>query len=250
MAGRETNQGAVARRQLLMAGAGAGALALLAGCGGGNTEKVDDPVVPTLTITSNAPGAATGPFTVRFTFSTAVSNFLTNRIFIRNGALGGATLTRLSDTVYTLVVTPSLNFRGVGEVQVLAGAFQDATGQVSNTTAYTFGQEIDTVVVSNEPTLVISHNVTTALATSAVTFTFTFSTDVGDSFTSSDIQITAGTLGSFSKVSGTVCTAVVTLPAGTSGILIVQVPAASFQSTAGVSSQQDYNLAVFFAIPA
>jgi len=242
-----------ARRRLATAGALALtglAVGVLPGCGGGNTEKVVDPVAPTLTITSDTPGAATGAYTVRFTFSAAVSNFLTNRILIRNGSVGSATLTKLSDTVYTLLVTPTLNFKGVGEVQVLASAFQDASGSVSNTTVYSFGQEIDTVVVGNEPTLVISHNVNAAVATSAVNFTFTFSTDIGETFTESDIQITAGTLGSFSRVSGAVCTAVVTLPAGSSGLLIVRVDVATFQSAAGGSNQQDYAKAVFFAIPA
>lgn len=235
----------------------AGALALtglacgvLQGCGGGNTEKVVDPVAPTLVITSDTPGQATGPYTVRFTFSAAPSNFLANRIFVRNGALGSATLKRLSDTVYTLVVTPTLNFKGAGEVQVLAGAYQDATGAAANTTVYSFGQEIDTVVVGNEPILVITDNVSGTTATAAVTFTFSFSTDVGESFTQSDIDLSVGTLTSFSRASGTVCTAVVTLAAGSSGLLVVVVKEASFQSTGGVSNQQAYGRLVPFAIPA
>ena len=225
-------------------------LLLLAGCGGGNTERVDDPVAPTLVITSDTPGAATGPYTVRFTFSAAPSNFLTSRIVVRNGSVGGATLARLSDTVYTLVVTPTLNFKGAGEVQVLAGAYEDASGAVSNTTVYSFGQEIDTVVVGNEPTLVIMDNVIGTTATAAVTFTFTFSTDVGESFTSGDIDLSVGTLTSFSRASGTVCTAVVTLAAGSSGLLVVVVKEATFQSTGGVSNQQAYGRLVPFAIPA
>ncbi len=194
-------------------------------------------------------GAATGPFTVRFTFSAAVRNFATGRIAIRNGDVGGATLTRLSDTVYTLVVTPTANFKGVGEVQVLAGAFQDATGAVTSAQAYSFGQQIDTVVISTEPTLAITHNVTGTLATAAVTFTFTFSADVGDSFTAADIQLTAGTLGTVTRSSGTVYTAIVTLPAGTQGLLIVFVDANSFQTPAGAANQQQYSKLVQFAIP-
>ena len=73
-------------RRRTLAGA---SLLLLAGCGGGNTEKDEPAVAPTLTISSDTPGDATGPFTVRFTFSAAVSDFATNRILITNGALGG-----------------------------------------------------------------------------------------------------------------------------------------------------------------
>ncbi len=113
-------------------------LLLLAGCGGGNTEKDEDAVAPTLTISSDVPGDATGPFTVRFTFSAAVSNFATNRILITNGFLNGATVTKLSDTVYTLAVTPTANKQDLLTLQVLAGAFQDATGTASSQAAYSF----------------------------------------------------------------------------------------------------------------
>jgi hypothetical protein len=59
-----------------------------------------------------------------------------------------------------------------------------------------------------------------------------------------------GTVTSFSRASGTRCTAVVTLPAGTSGLLRLDVVAGAFVSTAGVASQQDYSTGVPFAIPA
>ena len=53
-----------------IAGAGAlGLLALAAGCGGGNTEKVTSATLPTLQISSDVPGDATAAFTVRFTFA-------------------------------------------------------------------------------------------------------------------------------------------------------------------------------------
>lgn len=237
--------------------AGAGALglvamvALMAGCGGGNTEKESDAVIPTLQISSDVPGEATGTFTVRFTFSAAVTDFLVNRILITNGFLGSAALTKLSDTVYTLAVTPTANRQEVLTVQVLAGAFKDSTGTLTSTLAYTFGQRIDTVVVSNEPTLTITHNASGAVATGPVTFSFDFDLDVGTSFTADDIVLSVGTLTSFTRNSGQKCTATVTLPAGTSGLLIVEVKAGAFTGTVGgVSSQQDYSAGVLFAIPA
>lgn len=241
------------RRRLATAGALALtglAAGVLPGCGGGNTEKKVDAVEPTLVISSDTPGAATGPFTVRFTFSAAVSGFGTGRIAVSSGLAIGAALTKLSDTVYTLMVTPSANTKGIGTVQVLTGAFQDSTGTLSNTQAYPFGQELDTVVIGTEPTLVISHNVTAATATAPVTFTFTFSTDVGDSFTIADIQVTAGTVTSLTRSTGGLWTALVTLPAGTSGQLALLVGAGSFQNTAGVSNLRAYGKQLPFAIAA
>jgi hypothetical protein len=225
-------------------------LLLLAGCGGGNTEKDEPAVAPTLTIGSDTPGDATGPFTVRFTFSAAVSNFATNRILITNGFLNGAVLVKLSDTVYTLRVTPTSNKQEVLTVEVLAGAFKDATGTASSLVAYRFGQRIDTVVVSNEPVLTISNNTNGNFATGPVTFTFDFSLDVGDSFSIDDIEPDAGTLSNFTKVSATRYTVLLTLPAATSGLLKLTVGAGAFQSTASVPSQQDYTTAVLFVIPA
>ena len=230
-----------------MAGA---ALLLLAGCGGGNTEREVDAVEPTLVITSDTPGAATGPFTLRFTFSAAVSNFSTSRITVGSGLVIGASLTKLSDTVYTLVVTPSANLKGIGTLQVLTGAFEDSTGTLANTQAYSFGQALDTVVIGTEPTLAISHNVTAATATAPVTFTFTFSTDVGDSFTIADVQVTAGTVTSLTRSNGALWTALVTLPTGTTGQLGLLVGAGAFQNTAGESNLRSYGKQVPFAIPA
>lgn len=225
-------------------------LLLLAGCGGGNTEREEDPVVPSLVITSDAPGDATGPFSVRFTFSAAVSSFASTRVVITNGALNGAALVKLSDTVYTLRVTPTANRQDVLTVQVPAGAFRDATGAVANAVAYSFGQTIDTVVVGNEPVLTITHDAAGSFATGPVTFGFDFSLDVGTSFAVDDIRLDTGTLGNFTRVSGTRCTVVVTLPAATTGLLKLKVPAGAFTSTAGVPSRKDYTIGVLFAIPA
>jgi hypothetical protein len=234
------------RRQL----SAAAALALLAGCGGGNTEKAVDAVLPTLVISSDTPVAATGPFTLRFTFSAAVTGFDTSRIAVSSGLVIGAALTRLSDTVYTLVLTPSANVKGIGTVQVLSGAFEDSTGTLANTQAYSFGQELNTVVIGTEPTLTISHNLSTAAATAPVTFTLSFSTDVDSSFTADDIQLSAGTLTSLTRSSGALWTALVTLPAGTAGQLVLLVGAGSFQNSAGVSNQRAYGKQLPFAIPA
>ena len=245
---KQLNQVVLSRRTL----AGAGVLALLAGCGGGDTEKDEDAVAPTLTISSDTPGDATGPFTLRFTFSAAVSGFATNRILITNGFLNGAVLVQISDTVYTLRVTPTANRQDVLTVEVQAGAFKDATGTAASLVAYRFGQRIDTVVVTNEPVLTISNSTAGNIATGPVTFTFDFSLDVGDSFDAGDIRLEpdVGTLSSFTKASATRYTVLLTLPAATSAVMTLRVRAGAFQSTAGVLSQQEYTHAVVFLIPA
>jgi hypothetical protein len=73
---------------------------------------------------------------------------------------------------------------------------------------------------------------------------------VGDSFTAADIQVTAGTVSSLTRSTGALWTALVTLPAGTAGQLVLLVAANSFQNTAGVSNQRAYGKQLPFAIPA
>ena len=234
----------------LSLGLGTGALALLTGCGGGNSG--DDnvaAVAPTLQIGSDAPGEATGTFTVRFTFSAAVTDFLTSRVFISNGFLAGAVLNKQSETLYTLAVTPQANRTGAVEVRVLAGGFKDSTGAAVNTQAYSFSQPFDTVVVNNEPVLTITHNASANGAAGPITIFFAFNLDVGTSFSSDSLVVSGGTLTSFTRISGTSFSAVVTPPTGTTGLVLLQVPAGVFTSTAGIASQQDYGLAVFFTTP-
>ena len=106
---------------------------------------------------------------------------------------------------------------------------------LANAVAYNFSQRIDTVVAGNEPLLTITHSAAGSVqATGPVTFTFDFSLDVGTSFTADDIVLSVGTVTSFTRASGTRSTAVVTLPAGTSGLLRLDVEAGAFASTAGV----------------
>jgi hypothetical protein len=223
-------------------------LALLTACGGDGTDDSDStPEAPTLVITTDAPGTATGPFTVHFTFSEAVSSFASNRILISGGFLNGASLTKVSDTVYTLVVTPTPNRQGAAEITVQAGGFKDASGVTASPRAYGHAQPCDTVVLGDEPLLTISHDTTGGLATGAITFTLTFSADVD--FSVGQLSVTGGTLTGFSKQTTTRYTAVVTPPAVTTGLVLLQVRPGSFASAAGVANTQDYAVGVFYATP-
>jgi hypothetical protein len=97
------------------------------------------------------------------------------------------------------------------------------------------------------PSVTIFDDTSAATATGPVTFTFVFSKDVGASFTASDVVVTGGTAGAFTKVSATQATLVVTPTANTAGTIDVSVAAGTFSdlagnnNTAGASAQQAYN---------
>ncbi len=100
------------------------------------------------------------------------------------------------------------------------------------------------------PTMVITDNVPGATASGNVTFTFTFSEDIGASFSAGDVTLTGGTKGTFTKVSGTVSTLVAIPAASTAGTLTVAVAAGAFSDVAGnpstvaATASQAYNTVV------
>jgi hypothetical protein len=100
------------------------------------------------------------------------------------------------------------------------------------------------------PTVAIFDDVPATTATGPVTFSFVFSEDVGASFTASDVVITGGTAGTFTKVSGTQATLVVTPTPNSAGTITVSVAPGSFSdlagnaNTVGASAQQAYESVV------
>jgi Bacterial Ig-like domain len=100
------------------------------------------------------------------------------------------------------------------------------------------------------PTVAIFDDVSAATATGPVTFSFVFSEDVGASFTASDVVVTGGTAGVFTKVSGTQATLVVTPTANSASTINVSVAAGAFSdlagntNAAGATAQQAYNSVV------
>ena len=97
------------------------------------------------------------------------------------------------------------------------------------------------------PTVAITDDVPGATATGDVTFTFTFSEDVGTSFTADDVILAGGTKGTFTRVDGTHATLVASPPAASTGTLEVSVAAGTFTdlagnaNTAAASAQQAYD---------
>ncbi|MDH6082323.1 Ig-like domain-containing protein, partial [Umezakia ovalisporum] len=91
---------------------------------------IEDTIAPTVTISDNVEGVATGDIIFTFTFSEAVTGFTAEDITVTNGTRG--TFTSVSGTEYTLAVTPDVNFAGDLTVAVQAGAAIDAAGNSSN----------------------------------------------------------------------------------------------------------------------
>jgi len=87
------------------------------------------------------------------------------------------------------------------------------------------GTTTDTVA----PTLTITDTTSAAKATSAVSFVFTFSEDVGTSFTAADIVVSAGTAGSLTQTSTTTYQMTVTPPSNATGTITVSVAAYKYK---------------------
>ena len=83
------------------------------------------------------------------------------------------------------------------------------------------------------PTVTITDDVAGATATGDVTFTFTFSEDVGSSFTTDDVAVTGGAKGTFTRVDSKKATLVVAPAANSVGSIAVTVAAGSFTDLAG-----------------
>lgn len=98
------------------------------------------------------------------------------------------------------------------------------------------------------PTVTIASDISAATASGPVTFTFVFSEDVGISFEATDVVVTGGTAGTFTRIGGTQATLVVTPTANSLGTISISVPVGSFSDIAGntnatvVAATKDYDV--------
>ncbi|MFT3801760.1 MAG: Ig-like domain-containing protein [Burkholderiaceae bacterium] len=226
-------------------GAGSQAITVSAVDEHGNRSATTHPVqidltAPTLTITDNAAGTATGPVTFTFTFSEPVSDFSFADIAVTGGTAAIGDFSG-SGTTYQLVVTPTANSTTPIGINVAADAAHDAAGNGVAATSAT--QSVNTIV---PPTVAITDNVT-GTATGPVTFTFTFSKPIAG-FDASDVSVSNGTAGSFTQVDSTHYTLVVT-PTGSAGTVTVSVAAGTFTddsgsvaNTVGATASQAYDV--------
>jgi len=124
--------------------------------GGGDPAPASPPTstVPTLVITDNVAttaNIASGNVTFTFTFSEAVTGFVTGGIVVTGGAKG--TFTAVSGNVYTLVVTPTASTNtGTITVNVAANVATDADGN-GNTIATQVTQAYDTAAPTATATI-------------------------------------------------------------------------------------------------
>lgn len=99
------------------------------------------------------------------------------------------------------------------------------------------------------PVITITDNVSATTATGEVVFSISFNEDVGTSFAADDVTVTGGTVGSFTRISGTQATVAVVPTASSAGTLVLNIAAGRVSDAVGntnaaVSSQQAYNTVV------
>jgi len=190
-----------------------------------------DTLAPTVSISDNVAGTATGATTFTFTFSEAVTGFSTSNVTVGNGTKG--TFTAVSSTVYTLDVTPTASSAGNITVDVSTTGVTDAAGNVATAPAQ-YTQPFDTLA----PTLTITSSTAALITGQTAAITFTFSEDPGSSFvwdgTSGDVVVVGGTLSAISGT-GLTRTATFTPTANSSGTASITVAAGSYTDAAGNS---------------
>lgn len=180
---------------------------------------------------------------VTITFSEAVTGFTNADLSIANGTLSSVSsadggLTRTATFTPTSSVEDTTNLITLDNTGVTDAAGNAGTG----TTNYA----IDT----RPPTVAITPDVASLKAGETATLTFTFSEDVGTSFSADDISVSGGTLGALTRVSGTVYTAVFTPTPGSTADGVVSVASGTFTDAAGNANTdgEDANNAVTLAV--
>jgi hypothetical protein len=219
----------------------------LAACGGGDAGPPAESIPPTVNIsTSVVTGTALGAVTFTFTFSEDVgSTFTADAVTVSNGTKG--TFTKVSATQYTLVVTPTAGSSGAVMVTVLANVVADLVGNKMPVAA-SITQSFDT----RPPVVSVASSAAGTTATGDVSFTFSFSKDVGTSFEQSDITVTGGSVVSFTRNSGLGATVVVRPQVDATGTIAVSVPAGAVSDAGGNTNNAAATLSQAFntAVPA
>ena len=196
--------------------------------------QVVDTKAPTVVITDDDSGVANiagADVVYKFTFSEPVTGFAIGDITVAN-ATGSAvpvkgTFTALSETEYTLAVTPTAGYEGSMTVNVASSAASDLISNPS-VAATQSTQVVDT----KAPTVVITDDESGVanIAGADIVYTFTFSEPV-TGFDATDVTVANATgtavptKGTFTAVSSTVYTLAVTPTAGYEGNMTVDVAA-------------------------
>jgi hypothetical protein len=181
-------------------------------------------------------GVATNNITYTFTFLEPVIDFTSDDVAVVNGVAG--TLTKVSDRVYTLVITPIDEFVGEVSVSIAADKFTDVAGNNN------LASEIITQAVNTKNADVVISTDAIGISISDVTYTFTFNENV-TGFTIDDIVVQNGTKGTFTAVNGSIYTLVVTPDTQKTGNISV-----SIASNVAIDADSNGNLAASAALQA
>ncbi|MFT4101552.1 MAG: Ig-like domain-containing protein [Burkholderiaceae bacterium] len=165
---------------------------------GESTTQAYDTAPPTLSITDDVTGTASGPVTFTFTFSETVSDFDFSDIAVTGGTATAANFSGSGGT-YQFLVTPPENSTTPIDIGIAAGAAHDAAG--NGIAAATASQDVDTIPVplpTPAPTVTIDDTTPDAVTNNGtITFTFAFDQDV-TGFDASDLTVNNGVLGTLS----------------------------------------------------
>jgi hypothetical protein len=145
---------------------------------------------------------------VTITFSEAVTGFTNADLSIANGTLSSVSSADGGRT-WTATFTPDAGIEDTTNLITLDNTgVTDAAGNAGTGTTDSNNYAIDT----RPPTVAITRDTASLKAGETATLTFTFSEDVGSSFTAGDISVSGGTLGSLTQVDATHYTACSRLP--------------------------------------
>ena len=201
-----------------------------------------DTTPPTVAITDNVAGTANGAVTFTYTFSETVTGFDASKITATGGTMG--TFTPVSTTAYSVVVTPAANSTVPMVLATSTVGVTDAAGNVATAPA-NYSQLVDTVA----PTVAITDNAA-GTANGAVTFTYTFSEAV-TGFDAGKVTATGGTMGTFTPVSTTVYSVVVTPAANSTALVVLSTSTVGVTDAAGnvATAPANYSQAVDTVAP-
>ncbi|MBF0263731.1 MAG: hypothetical protein HQL46_00535, partial [Gammaproteobacteria bacterium] len=199
---------------------------------GNNNEAIEqivqavDTAPPTLVISDTADETTSGNVTYTFTFSEDVTGFDSSDLTVNGGTFLTEDFSKLSDSVYTLIVTPNPDSTDDITIDIAADSFTDLVGN-NNRAIEQSVQAADTEI----PILEITSD-TEGVVSSDVMYTFTFSEDV-TGFTENDIFVSGGDKGTFDPSSESEYTLIVTPDADSTRDITIDVPANSFTDAAG-----------------
>ncbi len=158
-----------------------------------------DATNPTVTISSSVSNSTNSSFTATFTFNEAVTGFVIGDITLSNAT--ASNFTALSSTVYTALITPTIE--GNVTVDVGSNKANDASnnGNIAS-------NSILIIYDTTSPIVTISSSVTNP-TNGPFTATFTFSEDV-TGFAIGDITLVNATASNFTSINDSVYTAFIT----------------------------------------